>query len=71
MIYHCGHRGCDVCGSRECAGMRLTKYGDILACNLCVIKALKLAIHVSETFSTEIDPSKPCGSMKLEDEVKQ
>lgn len=67
MIYNCGHRGCDVCGGRECTGLELKKYkriaGDeIIVCFFCTMKALKLAISMAESFGgTVIDVTKPCG----------
>jgi hypothetical protein len=61
MKYQCGHEGCDICGARECANTKLTKFQTYHICDWCLVKAIKLAIHVSETFSTLIDPGKPCG----------
>jgi len=72
MIYHCGHRGCDICGSRECAGANLKKYrSDIIACDFCLIKCLRLGIQVSETFSTMIDPDKPCARGKVKITIEE
>lgn len=52
MLYKCGHRGCDICGRRECSRweVRLRQYGDNLACETCVNKSVDLARHVAETF---------------------
>lgn len=63
MKYHCGHLGCDICGSRQCAGANLNKFAEYIVCHTCIIKAIKLAIHVTEDFSTYIDPSKRCGNV--------
>lgn len=63
MKYKCGHNGCDVCGGRECAGIILKRFGQIIACEYCIPKALKLAIHVAESFTTFIDLNKPCGKV--------
>ncbi len=66
MKYNCGHYGCDICGARECAGVSLKRYniGKITyeACDICIKKAIKLAVSVSEEFSTIIDLDKPCGN---------
>jgi hypothetical protein len=68
MIYHCGHKGCDICGARECdprMRVRLTKYHDYLTCDVCVRLAVKFAYEVAATFGgSEIDPAKPCGNTK-------
>ena len=61
MNYKCGHKGCDICGGRKCDGLVLTNIGEYIVCKYCVQKAIKLAIHVSESFSTYIDLDKPCG----------
>lgn len=66
MKYRCGHEGCDVCGSRECAGTTLWRYGDVKACYGCIEKAIRLAIRATEEFSTHIDLSKPCCSLSKE-----
>jgi hypothetical protein len=62
MKYHCGHYGCDVCGARECAGFELRNVGTCKVCGYCITKAVKFAIEAAETFSTYIDPAKPCGN---------
>lgn len=62
MKYLCGHDGCDVCGARACAGMMLHNVGDCIVCEFCMVKAVKLAIHVAESFSVCIDVDKPCGN---------
>jgi len=63
--YHCGHKGCDVCGARECAGMYLKTYGEYVVCEFCLNKAIGVAVRMSEEFGgTIIDPSKPCGREK-------
>jgi len=65
MKYHCGHDGCDICGARTCAGTSLKRFGkDILVCDSCIVKALKFAIQISESFGgTIIDPGKQCGQL--------
>lgn len=60
MKYQCGHSGCDVCGARTCSGLMLKQFEGIVTCEYCIMQALKLAIHVSETFSVQIDLDKPC-----------
>jgi hypothetical protein len=70
MKYICGHKGCDICGARECAHTSLKHYRahysgrsvDLFVCDDCTIKAIKLAIDVTESFSTMIDLDKPCGN---------
>lgn len=64
MLYRCGHKGCDVCGARECADALLKRYGDYLACESCVIKCLRLGVDVAASFSTFIDVERPCGRKK-------
>ena len=64
MKYHCGHDGCDVCGARECDGTHLNRIADCKVCTVCISKAIRLAIQVSEQFSTRIDPGKPCKQVK-------
>jgi hypothetical protein len=48
MKYHCGHSGCDICGSRECTGAMLRRFNgykaEYLACEACLIKAVELAL---------------------------
>ncbi len=63
MIYHCGHRGCDVCGRRECTpGAILKRYWEYTICEYCLKKAIKLAIRMAEDSGrTIIDVSKLCG----------
>lgn len=65
MKYHCGHSGCDVCGARRCDDVLLEHIGPYLACRPCIEKAVKLAIHVSESFTTFIDPAKPCAAKRF------
>ena len=62
MRYDCGHEGCDLCGGRTCTGNNLKEYGGhILACRLCVDRALKFTLQASQTFSVFIDEREPCG----------
>lgn len=61
MKYRCGHLGCDVCGGRECNGIRLEKFDGYYVCHACKCKAVELAIHVSQSFTTIIDVDRPCG----------
>ena len=58
--YKCGHGGCDICGARTCAGTDLKHLGKYDICPYCLNNAIKLAIHVSESFSTIIDVDKKC-----------
>ena len=60
MLYRCGHRGCDVCGARECDGNILRKVKDYVVCDSCMFKAVRLAADVAATFSTYVDPSRSC-----------
>jgi len=65
MKYNCGHSGCDVCGARQCDGdVTLKPVGRFVVCCYCIKKVVKLAVHVSESFSTCIDPANPCGRTK-------
>ena len=66
MKYHCGHRGCDICGARECTKVALKKYFDFIVCDCCLKLALKLAVQMAETFGgTIIDPAKKCGEIRI------
>jgi hypothetical protein len=69
MRYDCGHDGCDVCGTRACKrDVTLHKYQlfnphqyEVLICDWCLKKAVKLAVQMSETFGgVMIDLQKPC-----------
>ncbi len=66
MIYNCGHRGCDVCGRRECDPLpTMKRYWEYTICEYCLKKAIKLAISMAESFGgTVIDVAKPCGKGK-------
>lgn len=64
MKYHCGHNGCDVCGARGCADVLLEHIEDYLVCKRCVYQAVKLATYVAQTFSSIIDPARPCGYLE-------
>ena len=64
MLYHCGHRGCDICGVRECSKRLrpLNWRGPYLICEPCLTTAVKFAYEAAATFGgTIIDSSKPCG----------
>jgi hypothetical protein len=60
MKYDCGHLGCDVCGGRQCNGVNLKLISIYMVCDYCIAKAVRLAVHVSEEFSTYVDVTKPC-----------
>ena len=73
MKYNCGHKGCDICGGRECAGQELKPgrnlkpYNDLIICDYCLMLALRYAIRAAETFGgTIIDVNKPCGKSARE-----
>ena len=71
MIYHCGHKGCDICGVRQCGSspinFPLEYHGKYIVCLNCKIVALKIAVEMAETFGgTIIDLAKPCGMWNLE-----
>ncbi len=64
MIYNCGHKGCDVCGRRECDLIlnKIKSYWEYNICEYCLKKAIKLAIDMAESFrGTIIYMAKPCG----------
>jgi len=76
MKYYCGHRGCDVCGARDCdrPGVLLNRQSvyksgqkmDILICDWCMKTAVRIAVEMAETFGgCCIDHAKPCGDTKL------
>jgi hypothetical protein len=63
MNYHCGHKGCDICGARVCKGTTLRKFGIYEVCDSCLQHAVWLAVTCAETFGgAVIDPAKPCGN---------
>ena len=66
MIYHCGHLGCDICGARECAGVKMNKLGidpTYEICDSCLLTAVKFAVHAAETFGgTFINPREQCAN---------
>ncbi len=66
MIYNCGHRGCDVCGRRECdPNPTMKRYWEYTVCEYCLKKAIKLTINMAESFGgIVIDVAKPCGKLK-------
>ena len=66
MKYNCGHKGCDICGARQCGSypgnFLLEHHGKYIVCLDCKILAIKIAIEMAETFGgTIIDVNKKCG----------
>ena len=61
MLYHCGHEGCDICGTRTCDGSYLEQYGPLYVCKPCVRLAVKFTYDAACRFGgTILDVAKPC-----------
>ncbi len=63
MTNRCTHDRCDICAGRTCDGTYPDRFGEYLACEMCVGIAIKFAYDAACTFGgTIIDTSKPCGN---------
>ena len=67
MTYNCGHKGCDLCGARQCDHpsmvLELFSIGGVPyeMCDTCIRIAVKFTVYASQTLSVRIDLDKLCG----------
>lgn len=66
MQYACGHRGCDLCGVRECEGVTLLRrsQGGHEVCQSCLWAAVGTVIRLASQWAVFLDVGKSCGLHK-------